>query len=156
MPATNREAAANGARDVAASGAMTGAISNSMVGLLHRYTGRGPTRARTTIGENIIVCVMGATLTKGEQSLVQDGKAEVVLHSRRAFQDTIRGEAVSAVQELSGRRVVAFLSNNHIDPDLAVEVFILEPAESDLVDDQRVDRDSPHLDDGRGHDRTVR
>ena len=119
MPATNRLIAANGA--------MTAAISNSMVRLLHRYTGRGPTRARTTIGEDVIVCVMGATLTKGEQSLVQDGKAEVVLHSRRAFQDTIQGEAISAVQELSGRRVVAFMSNNHIDPDLAVEIFVLAP-----------------------------
>ena len=76
--------------DVAGRGVITAAISNSMVGLLHRYTGRGPTRARTTIDRDIIVCVMGATLTKGEQSLVADGKAEVVLHSRRAFQDTMR------------------------------------------------------------------
>jgi uncharacterized protein YbcI len=140
MPATNREAAANGA--------MTAAISNSMVGLLYRYTGRGPTRARTTIGENIIVCVMGATLTKGEQSLVMDGKAEVVLHSRRAFQETIQSEAISAVQELSGRRVVAFMSNNHIDPDLAVEVFILEPARDDVLVEQRVDGHGPHPDGG--------
>jgi uncharacterized protein YbcI len=136
MPATNREAAG--------SGVMTAAISNSMVSLLHRYTGRGPTRAHTTIGENIIVCVLGATLTKGEQSLVQDGKAEVVLHSRRAFQDTIQRDAISAVEELSGRRVVAFMSNNHIDPDLAVEVFILEPERSDLLEDQRVDGHGPH------------
>jgi uncharacterized protein YbcI len=146
MSATNRQVAANGV--------MTAAISNSMVRLLHRYTGRGPTRARTTIGENIIVCVMGATLTKGEQSLVQDGKAEVVLHSRRAFQDTIQADAISAVQELSGRRVVAFMSNNHIDPDLAVEVFILEPAGSDSLEDQRVNGHSPDLDGhGRGLDR---
>lgn len=82
MPATNREVATNGA--------MTAAISNSMVRLLHRYTGRGPTRARTTIGENIIVCVMGATLTKGEQTLVLDGKAEVVLHSLARFRTPFR------------------------------------------------------------------
>ncbi len=138
MPAIHRE--------VAASGATTAAISNSMVGLLHRYTGRGPTRARTTVGERIIVCVMGATLTKGEQSLVQDGKAEVVLHGRRAFQDTIQGDAISAVQELSGRRVVAFMSNNHIEPDLAVEVFILEPVESDHLNSRHVDEDGPDLD----------
>jgi uncharacterized protein YbcI len=126
---------------------MTAAISNSMVALLHRYTGRGPTRARTTMGTDIIVCVMGATLTKGEQSLVKDGKAEVVLHSRRAFQDTMQADAISAVQELCGRRVVAFMSNNHIDPDLAVEVFILEPASSDAVDvDPVIARN------GRGHD----
>jgi uncharacterized protein YbcI len=114
---------------------MTAAISNSMVALLHRYTGRGPTRARTTIGTDIIVCVMGATLTKGEQSLVKDDKAEVVLHSRRAFQDTMQADAIAAVQELCGRRVVAFMSNNHIDPDLAVEVFILEPTPGDALDD---------------------
>jgi uncharacterized protein YbcI len=138
MPAKHRE--------VAASGAVPAAISNSMVGLLHRYTGRGPTRARTTVGENIIVCVMGATLTKGEQSLVQDGKGEVVLHGRRAFQDTIQADAISAVQELSGRRVVAFMSNNHIEPDLAVEVFILEPVESDHLKNRRVEEDGPDLD----------
>lgn len=79
------------------------------------------------------------TRRTGEQSLVEGGKAEVVLHTRRAFQDTIQAEAISAVQELSGRRVVAFMSNNHIDPDLAVEFFILEPATVHLVTSADVD-----------------
>lgn len=113
--------------DVAVDGALTAGISTAMVSLLHSYTGRGPTRARTTIGENVIVCVMGSALTKGEQSLVADGKQDVVLSGRRAFQDTIQADAISAIQAQSGRRVVAFMSNNHIDPDLAVEIFILEP-----------------------------
>jgi uncharacterized protein YbcI len=112
--------------EVAGRGALSAAISNSLVGLLHHYTGRGPTKARTTVDENVIVCVMGASLTKGEQSLVHGGNAEVVLSSRRAMQDTIRPDAISSVQELSGRQVVAFMSANHIDPDLAVEIFILE------------------------------
>jgi uncharacterized protein YbcI len=115
-------------------GELTAAISNAMVGLLHQYTGRGPTRARTTIGPDIIVCVMGATLTKGERSLVRSGKGDVVLHGRRAFQDTMQADAIKAVQELCGRPVVAFMSTNHIDPDLAVEIFILEPEPSDLHD----------------------
>jgi uncharacterized protein YbcI len=126
-------------RELTESGVVAAAISSSMVRLLHHYTGRGPTRARTTIGENIIVCVMGATLTKGEQNLVQSGAAEVVLHGRRAFQDAMRADAISAVQELSQRRVVAFMSNNHIDPDLAVEVFILEPLEPGRVENRPVD-----------------
>ena len=134
--------------EVAGRGALAAAISNSMVGLLHRYTGRGPTRARTTIDGNVIVCVMGATLTKGEQSLVADGKHEVVLHSRRAFQDTMQADAITAVQDLSGRRVVAFMSNNHIDPDLAVEVFILDPVASDGLDAPSVNGHGPE-----GHDR---
>jgi uncharacterized protein YbcI len=120
-------------------GILTAAISNAMVSLLHRYTGRGPTRARTTIDNDVVVCVLGATLTKGEQSLVQDGKAEVVLHSRRAFQDTMQADAITAVEELSGRTVVAFMSNNHIDPDLAVEVFILEPIAGDGLDPAIID-----------------
>ncbi len=98
------------------------------------------------MGENIIVCVMGATLTKGEQSLVQDGKHEVVLHTRRAFQDTMQADAITAVHELTGRRVVAFMSNNHIDPDLAVEVFILEPVTSDSLDAPSVNGQRPDLD----------
>jgi uncharacterized protein YbcI len=126
-------------------GVLTAAISNAMVSLLHHYTGRGPTRARTTIDNDIVVCVLGATLTKGEQSLVQHGKAEVVLHSRRAFQDAMQADATAAVEELSGRTVVAFMSNNHIDPDLAVEVFILEPIASDGHD--------PAISDG--HDRAI-
>jgi uncharacterized protein YbcI len=120
-------------------GVLTAAISNAMVSLLHRYTGRGPTRARTTIDNDIVVCVLGATLTKGEQSLVRDGKAEVVLHSRRAFQGTMQADAITAVEELSGRTVVAFMSNNHIDPDLAVEVFILEPIAGDGLDAAIID-----------------
>ena len=112
-------------------GALTAAISNAMVGILHQHTGRGPTRARTTVGEDLIVCVLGATLTKGEESLVRNGKDDVVLTGRRAFQETMQAEAISTVQKLSGRRVIAFMSTNHIDPDLAVEVFILEPLARD-------------------------
>ena len=113
-------------------GSLTASISNAMVSLLHRYTGRGPTRARTTIGTDVIVCVLGAALTQGERKLAQDGKADVVLHSCRAFQETMRADAIAAVQELSGRQVVAFMSDNHIEPDLAVEVFVLAPT----VDEQ--------------------
>ncbi len=108
-------------------GVLGAAISNAMVGVLHAHTGRGPTRARTTIGEDLIVCVLAATLTRGEQSLVRNGKQDVVLAGRRAYQETMEAEAITAIQDLSGRRVVAFMSSNHIEPDLAVEVFILEP-----------------------------
>ncbi len=124
MPGTTKEPVS--------SGLMGAAISNSMVTLLHRYTGRGPTRARTTIGEDVIVCVLGATLTKGEQTLAQSGRSELVLESRRAFQDAFQADAINAVQEISHRRVVAFMSSNHINPDLAVEVFVLDPAPGHL------------------------
>jgi uncharacterized protein YbcI len=126
-------------RETVTSGLMGAAISNSMVGLLHRYTGRGPTKARTTIGDDVIICVMGATLTKGEQTLAHTGRTELVLESRRAFQEAFQADAIASVQEISHRRVVAFMSNNHIDPDLAVEVFVLEPVERDSGNGHVVD-----------------
>jgi uncharacterized protein YbcI len=79
---------------------------------------------------------MGAALTKGEQTLVSDGKLELVLSTRRAYQDSMRVDAISAVETIAGRRVLAFMSNNNIDPDLAVELFVLEPLPS-------VGRDAP-------------
>jgi uncharacterized protein YbcI len=112
-------------------GVLAAAISNGIVGLLHRYTGRGPVRARTTIDDNLIVCVLGATLTKAEQQLVANGKDKVVLRGRRAIQDTLADDAISMVEELTDRDVVAFMSNNNIDPDLAVEIFVLAPVATD-------------------------
>jgi len=111
--------------DTASHGALAASISNGMVGLLHRYTGRGPTKARTTISQNLVVCVMAATLTHGEQTLVEEGKEKTVLRGRRAFQEAMEDDAVNLVEDLLDRDVVAFMSNNHIDPDLAVEIFIL-------------------------------
>ena len=108
-------------------GLLAAAISNGIVSLMHRYTGRGPVRARTTIDENLVVCVLGDTLTKAEQQLVDAGRSKVVLRGRRAMQDTLADDAIAMVSELTKRQVVAFMSNNHIDPDLAVETFVLAP-----------------------------
>ena len=71
-------------------GPMTAAISDAMVRLLHSYTGRGPTSSWTTVGKDLIVCVMGHALTRGEESLVQHGRREIVLETRHAFQDAMR------------------------------------------------------------------
>ena len=108
-------------------GARSAAISNAMVRLLHEYTGRGPTRARTTIGDDLIVCVLADTLTRSERKLVDGGEERLVLEERATLQRLMRDEAISAVEGLSGRTVAAFMSNNHIDPDMAVETFVLVP-----------------------------
>ena len=107
---------------------VTAAISDAMAKLLSRYTGRGATSARTTFSRDLIVCVMGGALTKGEKSLVEHGRPEAVLSIRSTYQDCMEQEAIGVVEELSGRRVAAFMSGNHIEPDLAVEIFVLQPA----------------------------
>ena len=113
--------------EVLTEGTLGGAISDEIVSVLHRYTGRGPTEARTYVHENLIVCLLGDSLTKGEQTLVSDGHYASVLDTRSLFQRTMRADFTEVVERLSGRKVVAFMSQNHIDPDLAVEVFVLDP-----------------------------
>jgi uncharacterized protein YbcI len=97
------------------------------VRLLRDYTGRGPTQAYTTITETHVVVVLRDALLKAERSLVQDGHSDAVIDMRRRFQRTMKDALVAAVEEHSHREVLAFLSDHHIDPDIAVEVFILKP-----------------------------
>jgi uncharacterized protein YbcI len=103
------------------------AISNLIVRLLSEYTGRGPTKARTHFNDNLITVVVKDLLTKGERSLIRDGKADLVLETRRAYQLTMSDDLTAGIQEITGRHVIAFLSANHIDPDIAIESFILAP-----------------------------
>jgi uncharacterized protein YbcI len=108
-------------------GSINAAIANAVVRLVHDYTGRGPTQARATVSHDLVSVVMGDTLTKAERSLVRDGKSEFVLQMRHQFQRTMRDDLVDQVERLTGRTVIAFMSDNHIDPDMAVESFVLEP-----------------------------
>jgi uncharacterized protein YbcI len=119
-----------------AEGTQNAAIANAVVHLINEYTGRGPTRARTHYSDDLISVVLRDTLTKGERSLVRDGLADLVLKTRKAYQDTMRADLVTEVERITGRTVDAFLSDNHIDPDVAIETFVLEPLEPrDAADD---------------------
>jgi uncharacterized protein YbcI len=113
--------------DRSVAGPLSSDISNAVVRLLSEYTGRGPTKARTYIADDMITVVLQDTLTKGERSLLRDGETSLVLANRKAFQNTMAEELTAAVERFSGRKVLAFLSANHVDPDFAVETFILAP-----------------------------
>jgi uncharacterized protein YbcI len=115
-------------------GQLLAAISDTTVRALSRATGRGPTKARTTMSDNAIFVILEDTLTRGEQTLVDHEEDAAVLDLRRKWQRTMRTELVASIEELTGRRVTGFMSDNHIDPDLGVEVFILERLTSDAED----------------------
>jgi uncharacterized protein YbcI len=103
-------------------------ISNHVVHLMSEFTGRGPTKAWTSIDDDLVSVVLRETLTKGERRLLAEGQGHLVLEMRRAFQTTMGRELISGVEKLTGRRVVAFLSANHLDPDIAIESFVMEPS----------------------------
>ena len=105
-------------------------IATSAVQLLHEYTGRGPTKAKTTINESVVTILLADTLTTGERTLVDNGHADRVLQVRYDYQNAMRDDLVGLVERELERKVIAFMSQNHIDPDLAVEVFVLAPADA--------------------------
>ena len=111
-------------------GELAAAISNTVVKALTRTTGRGPTKAKTTLGDNGVFVVLQDTLTRGEQTLADAGQGEAVLDLRRRWQMVMKKDVSREIEELTGRKVIGFMSDNHIDPDLAVEVFVLEPLPS--------------------------
>ena len=102
------------------------AISTAVVRELASTTGRGPMRAKTTLGDNAVFVVLQDTLTRGERNLVDAGESDAVLDLRRRWQKVMRSSCSRKIEGLTGRKVVGFMSDNHIDPDIAVEVFILE------------------------------
>jgi uncharacterized protein YbcI len=104
-------------------------ISTAAVQLMREYTGRGPTKAKTLINEDVVTVLLADTLTRGERKLVESGHSDRVTELRHDYQLLMREDLVEIVERQLERKVIAFMSQNHIDPDLAVEVFVLEPAE---------------------------
>ena len=107
-------------------GKIASEISNSAVQVLRDYTGRGPTKAHTIINRDVVTIVLRDNLTKGERKLVAGGFKDDVLRTRHMYQGAMRDDLVALVERNCGRKVIAFMSDNHIDPDVGVEFFILE------------------------------
>jgi uncharacterized protein YbcI len=111
-------------------GQLAAALSNAVVRCMAEVSGRGPSRARTTIGHDAVFVVVEDTLTRAERELVRIGDEGLVLRMREGLQRAMREGLGREVERLTGRHVIGFMSTNHIEPDLAVEVFILAPAEA--------------------------
>src|SRR5215210_1132824 len=101
-------------------------ISRAIVQMLARYTGRGPTKAKTTVDSGHVLVVLEDTLTTGERSLVEAGEGEHVRRQRETFDRLMRDEAVEAVESATGRRVRVMLSD--IDPEggVALKLFLFD------------------------------
>jgi uncharacterized protein YbcI len=105
------------------------AVSDSMVALHERDHGRAPASAKSLMmGDDLLVCVLGGIYTDVEKTMIELEHQTVVWDTRSAFQAAIQHKFSSEVQRLSGRRVLAFISNHHVGPDLEIELFVLSPA----------------------------
>lgn len=101
------------------------ALTDAVVRTLRALTGRGATNARGFINGDTAVVIMYDALTEGERNLVAKGHGDQVKELRYTYQRAMADEVVPAVERAVGRKVEAFMSANHVDPDHAVEVFVL-------------------------------
>jgi uncharacterized protein YbcI len=108
-------------------GSARSAIANAIVRLHAEHYGRGPTRARAHVAEDFVLVVLEDVFTTAERTLVSAGRGAQVQASRGAFAEVMRDRFVKAVEGASKRRVRAFFSQTHLDPEMAVELFVLEP-----------------------------
>jgi len=102
------------------------AAADAIVRLHRDHYGRGASAARSVYQGNYLVVFLEDIYTPVERTLIDSGRFEAVKETRAAFQDVMQERFTSEVQKLVGRKVVGFLSQVHVDPDVAVETFILE------------------------------
>jgi uncharacterized protein YbcI len=107
-------------------GELNAAVTSALVGIHNQYLGRGPKTASTFHHGNVLVTLMNDVLTHAEKSLTQAQHTDAVSHMRHLFQGTMEADFRAAVERLTGRKVVAFISGNHVEPDIAAELFILD------------------------------
>lgn len=100
-------------------------LSNAMVALHREHFGRGPGAAKSFVSDEMAVCILTDIYTPAERTLILAGQAPHVRRTRRLHQEALEDEYKSRVEQILGRQVAAFLSVAHVDPDVAIEVFLL-------------------------------
>ena len=107
-------------------------IATAMVRLQASYYGKGPTKAKTYITDDLVVVVLEETFTKAERTLVDRGEVESIQQIRRRFQQAMADEFKAIVEQATGRVVRAFLSETNLEADVSVEIFLLGPERTDM------------------------
>ena len=107
-------------------GRLLSEITNRIVGMMREHYGRGPIKAKTYVLDNLIVCVLSDGFTAIERTMMEGGEPERVLEMRRDFQRLMKGRYSEMIEELTGRKMLAFLSQAHVDPDLTIEMFLMD------------------------------
>ncbi len=107
-------------------GRLLAEITNRIVAFMREHYGRGPIKAKTYVLDNLIVSVLSDGFTAIERTMMAGGQPERVLEMRRDFQQLMKERYSEMIEELTGRKVLAFLSQAHVEPDLTVEMFLMD------------------------------
>jgi uncharacterized protein YbcI len=97
-----------------------------MAALHERHYKRRPGTTKTQLmGDDLLACVLGGVYTDVEKTLIEIERDPIVRENRSAFQNAMERRFIEAVERLSGRRVVHFISSCNVGPDLEIELFFL-------------------------------
>jgi uncharacterized protein YbcI len=108
------------------------AVTTAMVEFHQRYHHRKPVTAKTLmLGDDLLACVLGGVYTDVEKTMIEIQRTTIVQETRNAFQNAMEHKFINAIQTLSGRKVMAFISNHHVGPDIEVELFVFRDEDSD-------------------------
>jgi uncharacterized protein YbcI len=107
-------------------GRLLAEITDRLIVLIREHYGRGPLKAKTYVLDNLIVCVLSDGYITLEKTMMQGGEPDRVLEMRRDFQRLMKTRYSDMIEELTGRNVLAFLSQTHVEPDLSVEMFLMD------------------------------
>jgi uncharacterized protein YbcI len=108
-------------------GEMRTAISEGVVALLKDFYGTGPTKAKTYVVDDLVVCLLRGGFARVEQTLLEAGRGHAVVAQRIEFQEVMRDRFAAVVEGATGRRVVGFMAGSQQSPDMFCQVFVLEP-----------------------------
>jgi uncharacterized protein YbcI len=107
-------------------GELNAAVTSALVGIQSAYLGRGPSTASTFHYNNVLVTLMTDVLTKAERDLALANEGDAVINVRQLFQKAMQADFKAAVERLTGREVTAIMTGNHLDPDIAAAIFVLD------------------------------
>jgi uncharacterized protein YbcI len=108
-------------------GEVLASISTGLVQLHSRYYGKGPTKAKTYLLDDTVICLLRGGFTRVERTLIAEGEAQAVHDIRRSFQKAMEVQFRDIIEGATDRKVIAYMSQVHEDPEIALEVFVLEP-----------------------------
>jgi uncharacterized protein YbcI len=103
------------------------AVGNAITRLHREHYGRGATTTRTLYQRNFLIAFLEDIYTPVEKTLIAAGEQNAVKQTRQVFQMAMREQFSAAVEEITGRKVIQFMSQVSFNPDMAAEIFVLEP-----------------------------
>jgi uncharacterized protein YbcI len=107
-------------------GELLAQISKMIVSILREHYGRGPMKAKTYVMDDLVVCVLRNGFLAIEETMMAEGRGEDVIDMRHDFQRMMGERYKAEIEKLTGRKVVAFLSQAHLEPDITLEVFFMD------------------------------